>query len=49
MNEWKVFLFGKHIDTVFFTKDCDKDYVLNSLIDHDGYHPSIQIKGYKLR
>jgi hypothetical protein len=41
---WKVFLKGKHIDTVFFDADCSKDYVLRSLISHDGYNPDITIK-----
>lgn len=44
MNAWDVYLNGKVIDTVFFTKDCTKDYVLKSLIDHDGYDPRIIIK-----
>lgn len=24
-------------DTVYFTQDCDADYVRNSLVNHDGY------------
>ena len=44
MNAWDVYLNGKHIDTVFFTKDRDKDYVLKSLINHDGYNPGIIVK-----
>lgn len=43
-RKWAVFLDGKWIDTVFFLPDCDKDYVLNSLINHDGFHPNIVIK-----
>lgn len=31
------------IDTVFFDKNCDKDYVTRSLIDYDGYPSNIQI------
>lgn len=31
------------IDTVFFNPDCDGDYVRDSLINHDGYHPDIVI------
>lgn len=45
MKAWNVYLNGKLIDTVFFDRDCDKDYVLDSLINHDGYHPNIKIKG----
>lgn len=33
-----------HIDTVFFNKDCDADYVKRSLIDHDGYRSDIVIR-----
>lgn len=29
------------IDTVFYNANCDQDYVTRSLIDHDGYDPSI--------
>ena len=43
-REWVVFLDGKWIDTVFFLPNCDKDYVLNSLINYDGFHPNIVIK-----
>lgn len=41
---WDVILNGRVIDTVWFTKDCDADYVRRSLIDHDGYHPSITVR-----
>lgn len=40
---WTVTLNRKNIDTVFFDKDCDKDYVLRSLINHDGYDPAIKV------
>lgn len=30
-------------DTVYFTSDCDAEYVRNSLIDHDGYDPDIRV------
>ncbi len=43
MNAWNVRLNGKLIDTVFFDKTCDKDYVLSSLINHDGYDSRITI------
>lgn len=40
---WDVFNNGKWIDTVFYTPNCDAEYVLTSLINHDGYDPSIQV------
>ena len=42
-NGWNVYLNGKLIDTVFFDKDCDKDYVYKALVNHDGYNPSIVV------
>jgi hypothetical protein len=44
MTFWNVYLNGKEIDSVPYDADCDKDYVLRSLIDHDGYDPSITIR-----
>jgi hypothetical protein len=41
---WNVYLNGKLIDSVPYTEDCDHDYVLRGLIDHDGYNPGITIK-----
>jgi hypothetical protein len=41
MVSWKVYLHTRHIDTVWFTPDCDAEYVKQSLIEHDGYHPAI--------
>ena len=43
MIGWKVFLNGKHIDTVFYAGDCCHDYVKTSLIEHDGYPQDIKI------
>lgn len=40
---WNVYLFGKQIDRVYFTPDCDKEYVKTSLINHDGYHHQITV------
>jgi hypothetical protein len=37
MQAWNVYLNGKLIDTVFYDKDCDADYVKRGLIHHDGY------------
>jgi hypothetical protein len=28
---------------VFYDKNCDKDYVRNSLINHDGYDSAIKV------
>jgi hypothetical protein len=41
---WNVYLNGKKIDTVFYTSDCDAEYVRKSLIDHDGYDPNITVR-----
>lgn len=43
-NAWDVFLDGIWVDTVFFNQDLDEDYVRNSLICHDHYHPDITLK-----
>lgn len=51
---WKVMLPStkpggrvKHINTVFYTEDCDADYVRTSLINHDGYDPRIEVRKEK--
>ena len=41
---WNVYLAGKLINTVFYNADCDKDYVLDGLINHDGLSPNITIR-----
>jgi hypothetical protein len=41
---WNVYLQGKLIDTVFYNNDCDKEYVRNGLINHDGYDYRIEVK-----
>lgn len=33
----------REIDTVFFDDNCDREYVRQSLIVHDGYSQNIQI------
>lgn len=40
-----VFLRGKEIDTVFYSKDAkvDAEEVKRSLINHDGYDPGITV------
>lgn len=47
MKAWDVYLNRKWIDTVFFDGDLDEDYVRRSLINHDGYHPSIVVRKSK--
>jgi len=44
MIKWIVILNNKVIDEVYFTSDCDKSYVRESLIQHDGYHPAIMVR-----
>lgn len=44
---WDVFLNGLWIDTVFFNSNLDEDYVRNSLICHDHFHPDITLKVQK--
>lgn len=44
---WNVYLDGKLINTVFYTASCDKDYVLDGLINHDGFDPAIIIRRSK--
>ena len=41
---WKVYLNGKHVDTVFYdTSYRDAEEVKRSLVNHDGYHPGITV------
>lgn len=44
MIEWKVYISGRYVTTVFYTKECDAEYVRNSLIDHDGYPNNIEVR-----
>ena len=44
MTAWKVYLNGKHIDTVFFINSMSEAEVLLQLINRDGYDPMIRIK-----
>ena len=39
---YDVYLRGRHIDTVFFTRYTAEE-VRESLIDHDGYDPAILV------
>ncbi len=43
-NKWIVYSNGLIMDEVFFTKDCDAEYVKTSLIIHDGYPSDIHVK-----
>lgn len=46
MRAFDVYLNGKLIDTVFYSKN-DKttaDEVRDSLVNHDGYDPAIKVK-----
>ena len=43
MTGWNVILDGKLIDTVFYDSNCDAEYVKQSLVDHDGYDPRIEV------
>ena len=47
MTWWLVTLNGKWVDEVSYTADCDAEYVRRSLIDHDGYHPLIEVRRMK--
>jgi hypothetical protein len=42
-NDWNVFLHGRLIDTVCFTSGCDRAYVYQNLVNHDGFDPSIKV------
>ena len=45
MRAWNVFnSTGKKVDTVFFNSNLDKDWVLDSLIKHDGLPKDTVVK-----
>lgn len=44
MIAWEVYLDGEQINTVFYTADCDSEYVRTTLINHDGYPSNIIVK-----
>lgn len=44
MKEWNIYLGNDLIDTVFFSDNCDHDYIKDSLINHDGYDSRIELK-----
>lgn len=47
MQAWNVYLKGRLINTVFYDKYCDRDYVKNSLVNHDGYSQKIYVEKEK--
>lgn len=49
MIGWNVYVGKRCIDTVFYTVDCDSEYVRNSLINHDGYPSNIMVRMSKYR
>jgi hypothetical protein len=32
-----------YVDTVFYTSDCDAEYVRKSLIEHEGFPSTIEV------
>lgn len=44
MQAWNVYLSGRRIDTVFFSYQSTRDWVLSALIDHDAYDPAITVR-----
>lgn len=43
MRAWVVMFGPQELNVVYFTDDCDADYVRRSLVDHDGYPPGIKV------
>lgn len=43
MRAWNILIDGEIFDTVFFDDDCDKVYVYESLVNHDGFPSGIEI------
>lgn len=41
---WNVYLNNRLIDTVFYTPPCNKEYVRDGLINHDGYDHRIVVR-----
>lgn len=44
MTEFKVYLRGKYIDSVFYTGKVTSKDVKESLINHDGYDSKINVR-----
>lgn len=43
MQTWKIYLYGREIDTVHYAAHLDKWWVKHTLINHDGYSPHIAV------
>ena len=44
---WNIYLGPRLMDQVWYSKDCDAEYVLYSLINHGGYPRTIKIEAQK--
>ena len=44
MQAFRIYLHGKHIDTVFYVSSMTADDVRRSLINHDGYDSRIAVR-----
>ena len=44
MKCWNIYYCELWIDSVYYNKACDEDYVRTSLINHDGYPTQITIE-----
>jgi hypothetical protein len=44
MIAYEVYENQNYIDTVYFTKDCDEQYIKDTLINHDGYPANIVLQ-----
>lgn len=43
MMAWEVYEDNAYYDTVYFDINCDKEYVREQLIEHDGYPDNITL------
>jgi hypothetical protein len=43
MIAWNVYLNNRLIDTVFYMANCDRAWVYDGLVNHDGYNPRIVV------
>jgi hypothetical protein len=48
-NEWYKKSTRVYLTTVFYDKDCDEAWVLDGLINHDGYPSNIEIETEDLK
>ncbi len=44
MRFWDVYLDGNLVDSVQYAGNCDEEYVLRTLVEHDGYNSEISVK-----